>query len=75
LLVDGDTDELLEQHVLYTGPHASKSPVKGRVVLAKHSVSQSSYLVRSGGAQIAEPWTARYVTLEELVVAHLERAA
>ena len=75
LLVNGDTDELLEQHVLYTGPHASKPPVKGRVVLAKHGRSQSSYLVRSGGAQIAEPWTARYVTLEELVVAHLERAA
>ncbi|HEX7302228.1 ABC transporter ATP-binding protein [Lentzea sp.] len=75
LLIDGDTDELLEQHVLYTGPHASKSPVEGRVVLAKHGVSQSSYLVRSGGARIDEPWTARFVTLEELVVAHLERAA
>ncbi|MFD9698939.1 ATP-binding cassette domain-containing protein [Lentzea sp. NPDC059081] len=75
LLIDGDTDELLEQHVLYTGPHASKSPVQGRVVLAKHGVSQSSYLVRSGGTRIDEPWTARFVTLEELVVAHLERAA
>ncbi|MFD5824905.1 ATP-binding cassette domain-containing protein [Lentzea sp. NPDC060358] len=75
LLLDGDTDDLLEQHVLYTGPHASKSPVKGRVVMAKHGVSQSSYLVRSGGAPIAEPWAARFVTLEELVLAHLERAA
>ncbi len=75
LLVDGDTDELLEEHVLYTGPHASKSPVEGPVVLAKHGVSQSSFLVRSGGTRIDEPWTARYVTLEELVVAHLERAA
>jgi len=75
LLVDGDTDELLEQHVLYTGPRATESPVEGHVVLARHSKSQSSYLVRSGGTQIAEPWTARFVTLEELVVAHLERAA
>ncbi|SDJ78918.1 ABC-2 type transport system ATP-binding protein [Lentzea albidocapillata subsp. violacea] len=75
LLVNGDTDELLEEHVLYTGPHASKSPVEGPVVLAKHGRSQSSYLVRSGGTRIDEPWTARYVTLEELVVAHLERAA
>ncbi|MET9228968.1 ABC transporter ATP-binding protein [Lentzea sp. NPDC003310] len=74
LIMDGDTDELLEQHVLYTGPHSSSSPVEGRVVLAKHGRSQSSYLVRSGGARIDEPWSARYVTLEELVVAHLERA-
>lgn len=74
LLVDGDTDELLEEHVLYTGPHASKAPVEGPVVLARHGRSQSSYLVRSGGTRIDEPWTARYVTLEELVVAHLERA-
>lgn len=73
LLVDGETDALLEEHVLYTGPHASKSPVEGPVVLAKHGRSQSSYLVRSGGTRIDEPWTARYVTLEELVVAHLER--
>ncbi|MFJ8964814.1 ABC transporter ATP-binding protein [Lentzea sp. NPDC102401] len=73
LLVDGDADELLEEHVLYTGPHASKSPVEGHVVLAKHGRAQSSFLVRSGGQRIDEPWTARYVTLEELVVAHLER--
>ncbi|HEX8869412.1 MAG TPA: ABC transporter ATP-binding protein [Lentzea sp.] len=75
LIVNGETDELLEQHVLYTGPRNDDSPVEGPVVLAKHSKSQSQYLVRSGGTQIAEPWTARYVTLEELVVAHLERAA
>lgn len=75
LIMNGDTDELLEEHVLYTGPRASTAPVEGNVVLAKHSQSQSQYLVRSGGTQIAEPWTARYVTLEELVVAHLERAA
>ncbi|SDF91335.1 ABC-2 type transport system ATP-binding protein [Lentzea fradiae] len=75
LLLDGETDDLLEEHVLYTGPHASKSPVKGPVVQAKHGVSHSSYLVRSGGAAAGEPWTARFVTLEELVVAHLERAA
>ncbi|GAB2854674.1 ATP-binding cassette domain-containing protein [Lentzea nigeriaca] len=75
LLLDGDTDELLEEHVLYTGPRDSESPVEGPVVLAKHGKTQSQYLVRSGGTQIAEPWTARYVTLEELVVAHLERAA
>lgn len=75
LLLDGDTDELLEEHVLYTGPSEPEPPVEGPVVLAKHGAAQSSYLVRSGGAQVGEPWTARYVTLEELVVAHLERAA
>jgi ABC-2 type transport system ATP-binding protein len=75
LLVDGDTDELLEEHVLYTGPRDPEPPVEGPVVLAKHSQSQSQFLVRSGGTQVDEPWTARYVTLEELVVAHLERVA
>ncbi|MEU7478906.1 ABC transporter ATP-binding protein [Lentzea sp. NPDC042327] len=75
VLVDGDTDELLEEHVLYTGPHASQPPVEGPVVLARHGQAQSTFLVRSGGARVDEPWTARYVTLEELVVAHLERAA
>ncbi|ANZ37844.1 hypothetical protein BBK82_19025 [Lentzea guizhouensis] len=74
LLVDGETDDLLEEHVLYTGPHASTPPVEGNVVLAKHGEAQSSFLVRSGGERVDEPWTARYVTLEELVVAHLERA-
>ena len=44
------------------------------MVLAKHGQAQSSFLVRSGGARVNEPWTARYVTMEELVVAHLERA-
>ncbi|KOV80303.1 ABC transporter ATP-binding protein [Nocardia sp. NRRL S-836] len=75
LIVDGDTDELLEDHVLYTGPHASRPPVEGPVVSARHGQAQSSFLVRSGGERVDEPWTARYVTLEELVVAHLERAA
>ncbi|GLZ35674.1 ABC transporter ATP-binding protein [Lentzea sp. NBRC 105346] len=76
LLVDGDTDELLGEHLEIVGPAADEPPVAGEVVLARHQQRQSSFVVRCPeSAVVEEPWTARPVTLEELVVAHLEAAA
>lgn len=76
LIVDGDTDELLGQHVEITGPAADEPPVRGDVVLAKHYDRQSTFLVRCHEEAVTEePWSARPVTLEELVVAHLEAVA
>lgn len=73
LVLDGALDVLLEQHVEYTGPAAGEPPVSGEVVHARHGEGQSRFLMRAS-ATAAAPWTARPVSLEELVVGYLEAA-
>ena len=45
----------------------------GEVVQASHTGGQSTYLMKAV-EPVAEPWTARAVTLEDLVLATLENA-
>jgi ABC-2 type transport system ATP-binding protein len=75
LVVGGDMDELLGAHVHYVGPSAENPPGPGEVVEARHRDKQSTFLVRlpedTPAPQVAEPWTLRPVTLEDLVLAHL----
>jgi len=76
LLVDSDADDLLTEHIYYAGPRSTQPPGPGEIVKASHTKSQSSFLVRLGAteqpATVAEPWTTRPVTLEDLVIAYLE---
>jgi ABC-2 type transport system ATP-binding protein len=76
LLVDSDADDLLTEHIYYVGPRASEPPCDGEIVKASHSKSQSSFLVRvsptAAPTSVAEPWTTRPVSLEDLVIAYLE---
>jgi ABC-2 type transport system ATP-binding protein len=73
LVLSGDVDELLDGHRHYAGPRSATPPVSGEVVHASHAGGQSTFLVR-GVEPVAEPWTVRPVTLEDLVLATLENA-
>jgi ABC-2 type transport system ATP-binding protein len=73
LVLSGDVDDLLAAHRNYAGPRSERPPVSGEVVQASHVGGQSTYLMRSF-EPVAEPWTARPVTLEDLVLATLESA-
>jgi ABC-2 type transport system ATP-binding protein len=76
LLVDSEADDLLTEHVYYAGPRSTQPPGPGSVIKASHTKSQSSFLVRLDPTErpttVAEPWTTRPVTLEDLVIAYLE---
>lgn len=74
LVLAGEIDELLAEHVRCTGPR-SDTPPPGEVVEARHTEDQSVFLIRGTGDE--EPggnWVARPTTLEDLVVAHLTAA-
>ncbi|TWP48319.1 ABC transporter ATP-binding protein [Lentzea tibetensis] len=75
LLVSGEVDDLLGSHVSYVGPVSTAAPGPGDVVLARHTAAQSQFLVRTPSpVSVAEPWVSRPVSLEDLVLAHLEVA-
>jgi ABC-2 type transport system ATP-binding protein len=72
LLVGGDLDELLAEHVMVVGPRADEPPVAGEVLWDKHSDSQSLFLVKASTTPVVSvPWVARPVTLEDYVLARL----
>jgi ABC-2 type transport system ATP-binding protein len=71
LVLDGDLDELMAGHRRYVGPR-SEQPPGGEVVHASHHTQQSIFVVRNG-PDAGEPWTTRPVTVEDLVLAHLDR--
>lgn len=71
LVLDGDLDELMAGHQRYVGPRSERPP-GGEVLRASHHPRQSVFLVRNG-PEAGEPWTTRPVTVEDLVLAHLDR--
>ncbi|RKT57514.1 ATP-binding cassette domain-containing protein [Saccharothrix australiensis] len=75
LLAGGDLDDLLAQHVSYTGPRSEAPPVVGEVVEARHRGGQSTFLVKLPEGQsrpvVAGHWAERPVTLEDYVLAQL----
>jgi ABC-2 type transport system ATP-binding protein len=71
LVLSGDVDDLLAAHRNYAGPRSDQPPVPGEVLVASHVGSQSTFLMESY-EPVAAPWTARPVTLEDLVLAKLE---
>ncbi|WP_084654317.1 ABC transporter ATP-binding protein [Nocardia altamirensis] len=74
LRADGDLDDILEGHRHIVGPRADTPPVPGDVLHARHTETQSTFLVRisSPPTTLAPPWTVREVTLEDFVLAHLD---
>ena len=73
----GETGELLASHRRLTGPRRDPSsvPVGLQLISASHTSQQTTLFVR-GGAQADDPaWTASPVSLEDLVLAYLRRAA
>jgi len=77
LRIAGDTDELLAEHLLLTGPAADADRMAGLLepVQVKRAEAQAHLLVRTGGVAGEKPvppgWEAHPVGLEELVLAYL----
>ena len=76
-VLDGDTEELLGQHVRLSGPRADAPPAEGTVVHVQHAERQSTFVLRTPlgpATPVAEPWRAQPVTLEDLVLAYLKQS-
>ena len=77
LRIAGDTDDLLAEHRLLTGPAAEADRLASQLspVTVKRGGAQAHLLVRTGGPADEEPvpprWEAHQVSLEELVLAYL----
>jgi ABC-2 type transport system ATP-binding protein len=77
LRIAGDTDDLLAEHRLLTGPAAGADRLASLMttVQVKQSEAQAHLLVRTGGPANEKPvppgWEAHPVGLEELVLAYL----
>ncbi|MEU1719153.1 hypothetical protein [Nonomuraea sp. NPDC005692] len=69
LQVSGDIEELLEGHLVLTGPQEA-STAGMRVVAASRSGRQAGLLVR-GGPPLDPRWQARRPGLDELVMGYL----
>jgi ABC-2 type transport system ATP-binding protein len=73
LVLEGDLDDLMAQHLYYVGPR-SDTPPSGEVVHASHHEQQSTFLVREQAVpEPHSPWTTRQASVEDLVLAHLAR--
>ncbi|MBP2319990.1 ABC-2 type transport system ATP-binding protein [Kibdelosporangium banguiense] len=73
LVLDGELDELMTQHLYYVGPRSDEPP-SGEVVQARHRQQQSTFLVRDqSAADLDGPWITRPVSVEDLVLAYLDR--
>jgi ABC-2 type transport system ATP-binding protein len=68
-----DTEELLRQHRMVTGPRASAAGLEAehQVVHAEYTERQASLLVRTRQPINDPVWTVRPVSLEELALAYM----
>ena len=77
LRIAGDTDDLLAEHRLLTGPAAEADRLASQLspVQVRRGEAQAHLLVRTSGPADEEPvpphWEAHQVSLEELVLAYL----
>jgi len=74
--LDGDVDELLEQHRTLIGPRGTEAaalPADARVIKASRTERQSTLLARlpGGEPELPEGWRTLTVNLEDLVLAYL----
>jgi ABC-2 type transport system ATP-binding protein len=70
----GDVDDLLAGHRLLSGPRHDHIDGAAEVITAAHGERHSDLLVRQpAGAEPHPRWRSRPVSLEELVLAYLER--
>jgi ABC-2 type transport system ATP-binding protein len=73
--VAGETDTLLATHHRLTGPRRDPDllPADQHVVCARHTDRQSSYVVRTENPIHDPAWTVNQLSLEDLVLAYLEK--
>jgi len=72
----GDVEELMAQHLRFTGPRADQPPMAGRILQVQHTDRQSTFVVqladRTGAPAIVAPgWTAQPLSLDQMIVTHL----
>jgi ABC-2 type transport system ATP-binding protein len=74
--LNGLVDDLLQQHLLVTGPAGSPVDPRWHVVESREAGSQRILLVRvdAPGAPLPENWEARTVGVEELALAYLRES-
>jgi ABC-2 type transport system ATP-binding protein len=75
--VAGEIEALLASHHRLIGPRRdpARLPAGQQVVEASHTDRQSTFLVRTHGPVLDPAWTVQQVSLEDLVLAYMSRAA
>ncbi|GAA3413432.1 ABC transporter ATP-binding protein [Streptosporangium vulgare] len=73
--VSGETDKLLATHHRLTGPRRDpdRLPAGQRVISARHTDRQSTYVVRTDSPIHDPAWTVTRLSLEDLVLAYMEK--
>jgi ABC-2 type transport system ATP-binding protein len=81
LRIAGETDELLAEHRVLTGPSAEAGRIAARLspIQDRRAGAQAHLLVRNGGSAgdgaVPPGWEAHPVSLEEVILAYLRPAA
>ncbi|MFI7693241.1 ABC transporter ATP-binding protein [Nonomuraea sp. NPDC049655] len=75
--VAGEVEELLATHHRLTGPRRDPGRLPGeqQVISARHTDRQSTLIVRTDAPIHAPAWTVTPLSLEDLVLAYMERPA
>ncbi|MGW7535329.1 ABC transporter ATP-binding protein [Amycolatopsis sp. NPDC054798] len=77
LVLEGDVDDLVAEHIYYVGPESDSLPDPWPVIQESHLRTQSSFLVRLPKGEIAAPpappWTTRPASFEDIIMAYLAK--
>jgi ABC-2 type transport system ATP-binding protein len=75
VVLAGDVAEMVACHHLLTGPRrqATRLPADQAVIEESHTDRQTTVLVRSRGPILDPTWTAKPLSLEDLVLAYMRR--
>ncbi|MFI6291453.1 ABC transporter ATP-binding protein [Nonomuraea sp. NPDC050790] len=75
--VAGEAERLLASHHRLTGPRrdADRLPADQEVVCERHTERQSTFVVRTESPILDPAWTVSRLTLEDLVLAYMEKPA
>lgn len=78
LVLQGDADDLVTEHVLWVGPRSDPAKDREDAVYVSHTERQTFALIRrrdappSGAPDLVDPqWTTRSVSLDEIILAYL----
>jgi ABC-2 type transport system ATP-binding protein len=77
VLITGDVEELLDQHVRLIGPRREPPPLPAgaTVIEESHTDRQSTLVVRTAEPIDHADWTSERLDLEDLVLAYMAKAA
>ena len=75
--VEGDVETLLSTHHRLTGPRrdTSRLPADQQLISASHTDRQSTLVIRTEAPILDPAWTVGRLSLEEIVLAYMERPA